>query len=56
LAEYLMRNNPNTEGNKSEYSEAFKKYARLEKIRRFFYLKKAKIYKHFCIQPYQANF
>lgn len=55
LAEYLMRNNP-AHGTKLEYTEVFKKYSRLEKIRRFFNMKKQKIYKHFCIQPYQANF
>ena len=48
LAEYLMRNNPQ-HGNKSEYTEQFIKFARMEKIRRFFNSKKQKIYKHFCI-------
>lgn len=48
LAEFLMRNNP-MHGNKLEYTESFKKHARLEKIRRFFNMKKQKIYKHFCI-------
>uniref|UniRef100_A0A7S3MXZ6 Uncharacterized protein n=1 Tax=Strombidium inclinatum TaxID=197538 RepID=A0A7S3MXZ6_9SPIT len=55
LAEYLMRNNPN-HGAKLQYSQTFREYARIEKIRRFFQMKKQKIYKHFCIQPYQANF
>ena len=55
LAEYLMRNNPR-HGNKLEYTELFLKQSRVEKIRRFFHMKKQKIYKHFCIQPYQANF
>ena len=55
LAEYLMRNNPK-HGTKLEYTDHFIKYARIEKIRRFFNTKKQKIYKHFCIQPYQANF
>ena len=44
LAEYLMRNNP-THGAKLEYAETFKKYSRLEKIRRFFNVRKNKIYK-----------
>ena len=48
LAEFLMRNNPNT-GAKLEYAETFKKYARIEKIRRFFSQRKQRIYKHFCI-------
>lgn len=55
LAEFLMRNNPN-HGNKLEFTELFVKHARIEKIRRFFTQRKTKIYKHFCIQPYQANF
>ena len=55
LAEYLMRNNP-MHGNPNDYQELFAKYSRLEKIRRFFNNKKQRIYKHFCVQPYQANF
>jgi len=39
LAEFLMRNNPKW-GTKLEYTETFKKYSRLEKIRRFFAAKK----------------
>ena len=50
-----MRNNPK-HGAKLEYHDAFVKHARIEKIRRFFSSKKQKIYKHFCIQPYQATF
>jgi len=50
-----MRNNSN-HGTKLEYTDTFVKYARIEKIRRFFIHKKQKIYKHFCIQAYQANF
>ena len=50
LAEFLMRNNPNTnKGETLEYSAAFVKYARIEKIKRFLNTKKQKIYKHFCI-------
>lgn len=56
LAEFLMRNNPAFSENQLEFTEPFKKYARIEKIRRFFQMRKQKIYKHFCIQPYQANF
>ena len=55
LAEYLMRNNPN-HGTQLEYTDLFVKHARIEKIRRFFTHRKTKIYKHFCIQPYQSNF
>lgn len=55
LAEYLMRNNPN-HGTKLEFTDIFLKHARIEKIRRFFTHRKTKIYKHFCIQPYHANF
>ena len=54
LAEFLMRNNPNTNKDQTlEYSAAFVKYARIEKIKRFLNTKKQKIYKHFCFQPYQ---
>ena len=50
-----MRNNP-AHGAKLEYTEHFKKYSRLEKLRRFFPLARNKIYKQFCVQPYNANF
>mmetsp|Transcript_48855 Transcript_48855/g.35955 ORF Transcript_48855/g.35955 Transcript_48855/m.35955 type:complete len:85 (+) Transcript_48855:309-563(+) len=50
-----MRNNPKY-GTKLEYSELFEKYARIEKIRRFFSMKRQKIYKHFMMQHYQGNF
>jgi len=43
-----MRNNPKF-GNKLEYSEIFSKYAKIEKIRRFFSIKRQKIYKHFML-------
>lgn len=55
LAEYLMRNNPK-HGTKLEYTDTFVKYARIEKIRRFFIHKKQKLYKQFCSTAYQANF
>lgn len=55
LAEYLMRNNPK-HGTQLEYTELFIKHARIEKIRRFFTHRKTKIYKHFTLQPYFANF
>ena len=55
LAEFLMRNNPK-HGTKSEYTKTFDKWSRIEKIRRFFSSKRPKLYKHFCIQPYQNNF
>lgn len=41
-----MRNNPK-HGNKLEYSDIFLKYAKIEKIRRFFSIKRQKVYKHF---------
>ena len=50
-----MRNNPQ-HGHHLEYQDPFVKYARIEKIRRFFTQIKQRLYKHFCIQPYQANF
>ena len=39
LGEFLMRNNPKY-GNKLEYSEIFEKYAKIEKMRRFFSVKR----------------
>ena len=50
-----MRCNPKY-GSKLEYSEIFRKYAKIEKTRRFFSVKRQKIYKHFMLQTYQANF
>ena len=50
-----MRNNPKY-GHKLEYSDIFRKYAKIEKTRRFFSVKRQKIYKHFMLQPYQGNF
>ena len=55
LGEYLMRNNPK-HGAKLEYADLFIQYARVEKIRRFFSIKRQKIFKHFTLQPYHANF
>ena len=55
LAEFLMRNNPK-HGAKLEYGETFVTYAKIEKVRRYFDSNKQKVYKHFCIQPYQASF
>jgi len=41
LAEFLMRNNPNTNKDETlEYSATFIKYARIEKIKRFMNTKK----------------
>jgi len=48
LAEFLMRNNPKY-GSKLEYSDIFRKYAKIEKIRRFFSVKRQKVYKHFML-------
>mgnify|MGYP003348578650 CR=1 FL=1 len=45
-AEYLMRNNPK-HGTKLEYSEMFEKFARVEKLRRFFMMKKTYISSQF---------
>jgi hypothetical protein len=50
-----MRNNPKS-GVKLEYADIFRKYAKIEKIRRFFSVKRQKLYKHFMLQPYQGNF
>ena len=55
LAEYLMRNNPK-HGTQLEYTDMFQKYARIEKIKRFFDSKKSRIQQHFAIQPYYATF
>jgi len=55
LGEFLMRNNPKY-GAKLEYADLFVQYARVEKIRRFFVIKRQKIFKHFTLQPYHANF
>ena len=55
LAEYLMRNNPK-HGAKLEYAELFEQYAKIEKIRRFFQNKRQKIFKHFTLQEFNANF
>ena len=42
-----MRNNPK-HGNKLEYGEIFRKYAKIEKTRRFFSVKRQKLYKILC--------
>lgn len=55
LAEYLMRNNPK-HGCKLEYADLFEQYSRVEKIRRFFQAKRQKIFKHFTLQEFNANF
>ena len=55
LAEYLMRNNPD-HGAKLEYKDLFEQQAGVEKLRRFFNLKRQKIFKHFTLQPYHSNF
>ena len=55
LAEYLMRNNPK-HGAKLEYAEHFEQFAKIEKIRRFFQAKRQKIFKHFTLQEFNANF
>jgi hypothetical protein len=50
-----MRNNP-THGAKLEYAELFEQQSRVEKIRRFFQAKRQKIFKHFTLQEFNANF
>jgi hypothetical protein len=50
-----MRNNPKF-GAKLEYADLFEQYARVEKIRRFFQAKRQKIFKHFTLQEFNANF
>ena len=50
-----MRNNPN-QGAELEFKELFETYALQEKLRRFFNLKRQKIFKHFTLQPYHSNF
>ena len=55
LAEFLMRNNPQF-GTKLEYTETFNKFARIEKLRRFFTFKRQKIFKHFTQLAYSQNF
>ena len=50
-----MRNNPKF-GNELEYGDLFTQYASVEKLRRFFQLKRQKVFKHFTLQPYQSNF
>lgn len=55
LAEFLMRNNPKY-GTQLEYTDIFRKYAKIEKIRRFFSIKRQKIYKHFMLQSYHNDF
>lgn len=50
-----MRNNPKF-GTKLEYTETFNKFARIEKLRRFFTFKRQKIFKHFTQLAYSQNF
>lgn len=50
-----MRNNPK-HGTKLEYEDMFVEYAKTEKLRRFFQFRRQKIFKHFSIRDYNANF
>lgn len=50
-----MRNNPK-HGAKLEYADLFEAQSRVEKIRRFFQAKRQKIFKHFTLQEFNANF
>ena len=55
LGEYLMRNNPK-HGAKLEYEQLFIEWSHSEKLRRFFALRRQKIFKHFSMQPYHQSF
>ena len=55
LGEYLMRNNPK-HGTKLEYESLFLEWSVVEKLRRFFHLRRQKFYSHFKNQPYHATF
>ncbi len=50
-----MRNNPK-HGVKLEYEDLFQKWSQVEKLRRFFHLRRQKIFKHFSMQPYHNAF
>ena len=55
LGEYLMRNNAKY-GTKLEYEDLFREWSQAEKLRRFFTLRRQKIFKHFTMQPYHNSF
>ena len=55
LGEYLMRNNPKY-GTKLEYEQLFNEWSHVEKLRRFFHLRRQKLYAHFKNQPYHMTF
>ena len=48
LGEFLMRNNPKY-GTALEYEELFQTQSKLEKFRRFFSVRRQKIFKHFTL-------
>ena len=50
-----MRNNPKF-GTALEYEELFQTLSKLEKFRRFFSVRRQKIFKHFTLQPYHTSF
>jgi len=50
-----MRNNAKF-GTKLEYEDLFKEWSHVEKLRRFFHLRRQKIFKHFSMQPYHNAF
>ena len=50
-----MRNNPKY-GTALEYEELFQTQSKLEKFRRFFSVRRQKIFKHFTLQPYHTSF
>ena len=55
LGEFLMRNNAK-HGTKLEYEQLFCDWSHVEKLRRFFHLRRQKINKHFSQQPYHQSF
>ena len=50
-----MRNNPKY-GTKLEFESLFNDWSRVEKMRRFFTLRRQKLNKHFSQQPYHQAF
>ena len=50
-----MRNNPKY-GTKLEYEQLFNEWSHVEKLRRFFHLRRQKLYAHFKNQPYHMTF
>ena len=55
LSEFLMRNNAKY-GTKLEYEALFEEWSHVEKLRRFWHLRRQKLNKHFSQQPYHQSF